>query len=251
MGDDGVGKVGNGRQHPHGILELGHAVVMAVGERGHQRDLLDQEAHPHRDRFPEGGQDPDGASRPDQLDRSVDGALGAGRVEDHVIPGADGGARPEALTGRHPFGPMGHQVHLGTPLPGRSDGAQADGAGPHHEHPHPGLDAGTVDPVEGDGQRLGQAGVLEGDGRRQGPGTLGVHPHLVGQSAVPAHPVEGSEGSRALLLLAGQATITLPAGGHRDHGDRGAVVQPPAEFMTEGHVQGTERDEMQVRPADP
>ena len=96
--------------------------------------------------------------------------------------------------------------------------------------------------MQGDGQRLDQVGVLQGDPVGEGLGAGRVHPGLVGQTAVEADAVQRAEGGPALLLRAGPAPVAGPAVDHGQDGDRRAVVERPAELVTEdGRTTGRTR----------
>ena len=87
VGDEASGRSGGRPGVPSRFLELAGAVVVAVGERRHQRDLLDLKVHPQGHRLPETGDDADGATGAHPLDGLVDCTLGAGGVEHGVVVG--------------------------------------------------------------------------------------------------------------------------------------------------------------------
>ncbi len=176
--------------------------------------------------------------------------LYASRVEDHVVVGSDRQGATEPLGCLHAIGAVGGDVWGDASGGQRGDGAQPDRPGTDDEDPHAVLHAGPVDAVHRHGQRLDQAGVLEGERLRQGPGAGGVDPGGIGHAAVAADAVHGAEGLLALLLLAGQAPVAPTAPHDRQHGDGGAIVETPGEFVAEGHGRRAERHEVHVGPAD-
>ncbi len=94
-------------------------------------------------------------------------------------------------------------------------------------------DLGAVDPVEGDGQRLDQTGVLEAERFGQAPRARRVDPGGIGHPAVPADAVHGLDGGRALLHCSGPAALAPTAVLDGDDGDPSAVVESTGELMAE------------------
>ncbi len=199
------------------------AVMVAVGEGGNDGRLLHEQSEADRDRCPEAAEH---ADRPARVGRramaGVHGLLGAGRVEDDVVVGADVQWIPPSRSAASMR--LARWATTSGTMPSArqdGDGAEPDGPGADDEHPHPVAHAGPVDAVEGHGQavrpgRRPRGSSASGKGRAHDGSTQAA-------SAMPPSrlmPHMASRRGRALLHCSRPATVAAATVLDRENGDR-------------------------------
>jgi hypothetical protein len=128
--------------------------------------------------------------------------------------------------------------------------AQADGAGPHHDHSDRRCDAGSSDTGHGNGQGFDQTGIGDGQPARQPNDRRLGHEHLVGHPAVSADAERDRGAECTALVVAAGALRALATRGEGFDRHRCAVVEPSGELVAECGPQRERSEQMEIRPAD-
>ena len=239
MGHDRVRDIGLTGQDGGRLFELAAPVVVAVGERRHEPDLLPQQGVTDLDRGPVGGNHDHGSTGTDTLNGQVERALGAGRVDDHLVPvrlhcGIRQHRRPHLLGRLHLGGMASHDRGIPALMTGDGEDKLSDASRPDDEQRLLPSEPGEMEGVEGNGERFNQRRV-----GHAGPGgkryqAARVNPHLIGQTAVDRNAVHPLHACAAQLILTGGTAVALPARDRGLHRYRRAVLEHPTELVTKG-----------------